>query len=89
MPYMVDRDGVAMGPYSREELERKVALGVLEITDRACDQSGGTWLPISKLLAGHTGDLALITSGNKINFSTILAPILDPIKRALPRRFSK
>jgi hypothetical protein len=89
MPYMVDRDGIAMGPYSREDLEQKVAQGVLELTDRACDQTGGTWLPISKLLAGHTGDLAVITSGKKINFSTILAPILAPIKRALPRRSSK
>ncbi len=89
MPYMVDRDGIAMGPYSLEDLKEKIALGVIELTDRACDHTGGTWLPISKLLAGHTGEMALITSETRINFSTTFASIFAQIKRALPRRSSK
>ena len=81
MSYMVDRDGVAWGPYSLEELQQKVLANEFALTDRACDHTGGVWLPISKLIAGHTGDMAIITSG-KIDASTIFSSI----KRALFRR---
>jgi hypothetical protein len=72
MAYMVDRDGIVIGPYSLEDLQRKIAANEIALTDRACDQEGGVWLPISKLLAGHTGDMAVITSG-KVDASTIVA----------------
>jgi hypothetical protein len=73
MAYMIDRgDGMVIGPFSLEDLQRKVADNELALTDRACPQEGGVWLPVSKLLAGHTGDMALITSG-KIDASTIFA----------------
>ena len=74
MPYMVDRDGIVVGPYSLEDLQQKVMAGDFALTDRACDQTGGTWLPISKLLSGHTGAMAVITTG-KVDASTILASI--------------
>ena len=53
---IVGRDGVASGPYSLEELQKKVRMNLLSPTDRACDQQGGVWLPVSKVLAGHTGE---------------------------------
>jgi hypothetical protein len=74
MPYMVDHDGIVMGPYSLEDLQRKVAANELALTDQACDKEGGVWLPLSKLLTGHTGNMAVITSG-RIDASTIWASL--------------
>lgn len=71
---MVERDGVAFGPYSFEELQQKVTANEFALTDRACDCEGGVWLPISKLFAGHTGNMAVITSG-KVDASSIFASL--------------
>jgi hypothetical protein len=81
MAYMVDRDGVALGPYSREELREKVRSNELLPTDRACHQSGGIWLPVSKVLARHSDDTAEAPPG-KVDGSTIFASI----RRAILRR---
>jgi hypothetical protein len=51
MPYMVDRDGVALGPYSLEDLQQKLVDNELTLSDRACDHAGGAWVPLSKLFA--------------------------------------
>jgi hypothetical protein len=71
---MVDHNGVALGPYSLEDLRTKVRRNELSPTDRACDQQGGIWLPVSKVLAGYTGGMAVITS-RKIDAATIFASI--------------
>jgi hypothetical protein len=83
MPYMVERDGMAFGPYSLEDLQQKVIDNEFALTDRACDDKGGIWLPLSKLFAGHTGDLAVITSG-RVDASTIFASLKRKFFRSQP-----
>lgn len=62
MPYMVEHEGRVAGPYSLEELQHKVELNELALADRACADTGGIWLPLSKLFTGKTSALAAITT---------------------------
>jgi hypothetical protein len=50
MGFMVEHNGKTLGPYSRDEVPRRVEAGDLALTDMACDEHAGHWMPLSELL---------------------------------------
>jgi len=42
MGFMVEHNGKTLGPYSRDEVPRRVEAGDLALTDMACDEHAGT-----------------------------------------------
>jgi hypothetical protein len=51
MPYMVEHYGQVLGPYSLAELNDNSTAGRIALSDLACDQSSGQWVPVSQLLS--------------------------------------
>ena len=50
MAYLVERDGKTLGPFSRDELPARVEAGEMALTDLACDEYHGRWMPLAEIL---------------------------------------
>jgi len=52
MAYLVESGGKTLGPFSIDELPRRVEANELAPTDLACDEYHGRWMTLSELLSG-------------------------------------
>ncbi|MGO9433973.1 MAG: hypothetical protein ACLPH3_11165 [Terracidiphilus sp.] len=53
MGFLVDRNGKTLGPYARDAVPGRVAAGEIALTDMACDEYAGHWMPLSELLSAE------------------------------------
>ena len=49
MKYMVERDGGVVGPYDLEQLKERLESNYFSLSDLACHDQGGRWIPLSEL----------------------------------------
>ncbi|HUD54192.1 MAG TPA: hypothetical protein VMR02_03120 [Terracidiphilus sp.] len=50
MACLVDRNGKTLGPFTRKDVRERVAAEEIALTDMACDEYSGRWMPLSELL---------------------------------------
>jgi len=50
MAYLVEHEGKTLGPFSRDELPRRIESGEMALTDLACDEYHGRWMPLAEIL---------------------------------------
>lgn len=50
MAYLVEHDGTTLGPFSHDELPRRVSANEFALTDLACDEYHGRWMTLSEIL---------------------------------------
>lgn len=51
MAYLVDHKGKILGHFSRDQLHERVAAQEIALTDLACDEYSGRWMPLAELLS--------------------------------------
>ena len=60
MAYLVESGGRTLGPFSKEELPRRVEARELAPTDLACDEYHGRWMTLAELLSDETAEIKTI-----------------------------
>jgi len=50
MAYLVDHNGKTLGPFTRKDVHERAAAQEIALTDMACDEYSGRWMPLSELL---------------------------------------
>ncbi|HEX3892584.1 MAG TPA: hypothetical protein VHW46_08430 [Terracidiphilus sp.] len=60
MAYLVDRDGRMLGPYSKDEIPHRVEAAEIALSDLACDEYHGRWMPLSELISDDLAEVKTI-----------------------------
>ncbi len=60
MAYLVESGGRTLGPFSLDELPHRVKSAEFALTDLACDEYHGRWVPLEELIARGPAEVKTI-----------------------------